>query len=176
MKPDEPYFKWLITLIEFPPNFDETFDQLLDYLYNKEFVWLISGDDNRVQDGKDLRTEFMYKFDIPNDFPELEFKSYISVLEVMIAISRILEFVAGGEAPAWAWRLIDNLGLNHFYDPLNEDKLNGVNEIVESLIWRTYDRSGKGGFFPLVFPQEDQTKIEIWYQLNAYVNEIIQTS
>lgn len=174
MNPDEPYYKWLISQIEFPIHFEVTFDDLLRFLHQKEFLWMISGDDNRIQDGKDLRTDFMYKFDVPNDFPELGFKEYVSVLEVLIAVSRILEFVAGGEAPGWAWRLIDNLGLNHFYDPLNDKKLQTVDEILEALIWRTYERSGRGGFFPLLFPEEDQTKVEIWYQLNAYVNEIVQ--
>lgn len=143
-------------------------------MHQIEFVWTIPGDDNRIQDGKDLRTEFMYAFDIPNDFPELEFKEYVSVFEITIAISRILAFVAGGEASGWAWRLIDNLGLNHYYDPLNTRKFGEVHNILENLIWRTYERNGKGGFFPLLFPVEDQTKVEIWYQLNAYVNEIVQ--
>ena len=174
MNPDEPYYEWLISQIEFPINFRETFDELLHRLHETEFVWTISGDDNRIQDGKDLRTDFRYKFDMPNDFPELEFKPFVSVLEIIIAVSRILEFVAGGQAPGWAWRLIDNLGLNHFYDPLDAEKISAVDEILATLIWRTYDRNGKGGFFPLLFPEEDQTKVEIWYQLNAYINEIIQ--
>ena len=174
MNPDEPYYKWLISQIEFPVNFKKNFNVLFGMLHEREFVWVVNGDDNRVQDGKDLRVEFMHKFDIPNDFPELEFKDYVSILEVMIAVSRICEFVAGGEAAGWAWRLIDNLGLNHFYDPLDYEKISAVDEILETLIWRTYDRNGKGGFFPLLFPEQDQTKVEIWYQLNAYVNEIIQ--
>lgn len=174
MNPDEPYYKWLVSQIEFPVNFKESFDDLLHCLHQKEFVWVISGDDNRIQDGLDLRTDFKYKFDIPNDFPELEFKEYVSVLEIIIAVSRICEFIGGGLASGWAWRLIDNLGLNHFYDPLDKEKLHGVDEILEALIWRTYQRSGRGGFFPLLFPEEDQTKVEIWYQLNAYINEIIQ--
>lgn len=174
MNPDEPYYEWLISQIEFPINFRETFDELLHRLHETEFVWTIPGDDNRVQDGKDLRTDFRYKVDMPNDFPELEFKPFVSVLEIIIAVSRILEFVAGGQAPGWAWRLIDNLGLNHFYDPLDAEKIQAVDEILETLIWRTYERNGKGGFFPLLFPVEDQTKVEIWYQLNAYINEIIQ--
>jgi hypothetical protein len=174
MNPDEPYYEWLISQIEFPINFRETFDELLHRLHETEFVWTIPGDDNRVQDGKDLRTDFRYKVDMPNDFPELEFKPFVSVLEIIIAVSRILEFVAGGQAPGWAWRLIDNLGLNHFYDPLDAEKISAVDETLATLIWRTYDRNGKGGFFPLLFPEEDQTKVEIWYQLNAYINEIIQ--
>jgi hypothetical protein len=173
MNPDEPYYKWLVTQVKIPREF-KPFNDLFRHLHKIEFVWVVTGDDNRIQDGKDLRTEFMYKFDIPNDFPELGFKEFVSVFEVMIAVSRILEFIAGGQADEWAWRLIDNLGLNHFYDPLDDEKMNGIDEIVYALIWRTYDRNGKGGFFPLLFPEEDQTKVEIWYQLNAYVNEIIQ--
>lgn len=174
MNPDEPYYKWLISQIKFPVNFKETFDQLLRHLHETEFVWLVVGDDNRIQDGKDLRIHFMDEFDVPNDFPELEFKEFVSVLEIIIAVSRICEFVGGGLAADWAWRLIDNLGLNHFYDPLDPEKIQAVDEILETLIWRTYERNGKGGFFPLLFPVEDQTKVEIWYQLNAYINEIIQ--
>jgi hypothetical protein len=47
-----------------------------------------------------------------------------------------------------------------------------VEEILYALIWRTYDPDGVGGFFPLAWPKEDQTKIEIWYQMNAYAKEI----
>jgi hypothetical protein len=57
-------------------------------------------------------------------------------------------------------------------DPLTQTKLEKVEIILEDLIWRTYRPNGQGGFFPLKNPQEDQTKIEIWYQLNEYVMEI----
>lgn len=170
---DKPYFEWLISQIEFPRTFKKTFDELLVNLHQVEFVWIIDGDDNRVQDARDLRLEFANKS--ADYFHELEFNSYVSVLEVIIAVSRILEFVAGGQAQGWAWRLMDNLGLNLFYDPLTKNKQNRLNEILENLIWRTYERNGRGGFFPLISPEEDQTKVEIWYQLNAYVKEIVQT-
>ena len=29
-----------------------------------------------------------------------------------------------------------------------------------------------GGFFPLAFPKEDQTKVEIWYQMSGYLEEL----
>jgi len=40
------------------------------------------------------------------------------------------------------------------------------------LIWRDYHADGRGGFFPLTNPDTDQTKVEIWYQMNAYVTEM----
>lgn len=173
MSPNENlYFEWLISQIEFPRTFKKTFDGLLVRLHDTEFVWIVPGDDNRVQDARDLRLDFRRHF-IGNT-SHIEFPEYVSILEVMIAVSRLLEFVAGGEAFGWAWRLIDNLGLNRYYDPLTDNKIAKIDEILETLVWRTYDRSGRGGFFPLLFPKEDQAKVEIWYQLNAYVNEIVR--
>jgi hypothetical protein len=31
-----------------------------------------------------------------------------------------------------------------------------------------------GGFFPLTHPNDDQRKVEIWYQMNAYLDELEQ--
>jgi hypothetical protein len=173
MPDDTLYFEWLISQIEFPRNFRKTYDGLLSRLYETEFIWIIPGDDNRVQDARDLRLDFKRHF--IGDFSHVRFPEYISMLEIMIVVSRMLEFVAGGEAPGWVWRLIDNLRLNHFYDPLTDGKIQKIDEILERLIWRTYERNGHGGFFPLLFPKENQTKVEIWYQLNAYVNEIVMS-
>lgn len=169
---DQPYFEWLISQIEIPKIIRKTFYELFFRLHETEFIWIVDGDDNRVQDAKDLRLEFANKS--ADYFHELEFKPYISILEVMIALSRKLEFIAGGQAPGWVWRLIDNLELDHFSDPLTRNKISRLDDILERLIWRTYKRDGYGGFFPLISPKEDQTKVELWYQMNAYVNEIVQ--
>jgi hypothetical protein len=89
----------------------------------------------------------------------------------LVALSRRLEFIAGGEQDVWAGQLLKNLGLDKMYDPVSARKINQIEDILEALIWRTYERDGKGGFFPLKHTEEDQTKVEIWYQMNAYVNE-----
>jgi hypothetical protein len=99
----------------------------------------------------------------------------VTFLEVLVSLSRRIEFTAGGEARKWAWRLIKNLRLNKMFDPLNEDNHNRfirARDILDAVIWRTYERDGKGGFFPLHNPNDDQTKVEIWYQMNAYVMEM----
>jgi hypothetical protein len=36
---------------------------------------------------------------------------------------------------------------------------------------RLYTTSGYGGLFPLEEPKEDQRKVEIWYQMMAYLGE-----
>ena len=46
-----------------------------------------------------------------------------------------------------------------------------VADAMAAIIWRTYDSNGYGGLFPLRNPREDQRKVELWYQLNAYLLE-----
>jgi hypothetical protein len=46
-----------------------------------------------------------------------------------------------------------------------------VNQILTNLVERTYQKNGKGGLFPLKQPAKDQRRVEIWYQMAAYLNE-----
>lgn len=168
------YFEWLTSQIEF--NSTKTYLGLLDHLHNTEFVWVVPNDDNRVYDGLDLRSEFIdgthgWALDEILRLPIMTGEG-ASVLEVLIGLSRRVAFICGGEAPWWAWQLMGNLGLYKFSDPMTRRKTDQLNEILEALIWRTYARNGEGGFFPLNDPKEDQTKVEIWYQLNQYAMEI----
>jgi hypothetical protein len=95
------------------------------------------------------------------------------MLEVLVGLSRRCAFIGGGYAPFWAWKLLENLRLHKASDPLTGRKADRVDEILETLIWRTYDRSGQGGFFPLRESTEDQTKTELWVQMNMYINEML---
>lgn len=175
-KINREYFRWLTSQIEVLNN--RSYRELFQRLHNIEFVWNVPNDDNRVYDGLTLRTEFLGEDDgIPVDEilrRPVKFEEGASVLEVIIGLSRRLSFNAGGEAPFWAWKLIENLHLGSMFDPLTKRKADKVDEIIESLIWRTYERTGEGGFFPLNWSEDDQRKVEIWYQMNAYINEIRQ--
>lgn len=144
-----------------------TYSDLLHLMMWKEFVWLVPNDDNRIADGLDIRREFFQKTGLKGDLD-----MPCSVLEVLVGLSRRLSFAAGGEAPGWTWQLICNLELHKMPDPIRRRKSILVNEILETLIWRNYAPDGQGGFFPLIDTDVDQTKIEIWYQMAAYVEEI----
>lgn len=173
---EEVYFKWLCNRIdpEFGHNTTRTYHDLFAQLHEKEFVWIIPNDDNRVHDGLELRIRFI----VDNGYEGLELYSKgikgASCLEVLIALSVRLEFQADGRQEFWAWQLIENLGLNKFKDPVTPRKAEQIDEILNTLIWRTYGRDGVGSFFPLAWPDVDKNmaEIEIWYQMAAYVNEI----
>jgi hypothetical protein len=159
---EDVYFEWLVSQIKVKS--DNSYDGLFERLHQKFFAWTVPNDDNRAGDGIDLRYEFLGERDYAFQFG-------VSVLEVLVALSRRVAFNAGGNASVWAWKLITNLWLHKCTDPLTRRKEDRIDDILETLIWRTYSPSGQGGFFPLKRPKEDQTKVEIWYQMSAYILE-----
>jgi hypothetical protein len=155
------YFEWLLTQIALPR--DRTYNELLRRMHEFEFIWTVPNDDNRIQDALDLRGYFLTEGK-PHHPP-------VSVLEVLISLSRHVAFTASGSPEQWAWRLIKNLRLGKMSDPLTDYEHHKIGEVLYALVWRTYQSNGQGGFFPLQYPEEDQTKVEIWYQMNKYVIE-----
>jgi len=167
----EDYLHWLEPQIrDKHGNPGKTYWDLLRLMFDKEFVPLVPHDDNREADGRDLRSEFCFQRDLPTD--TLKNVRPASFLEVLIGLSRRLKFMAGGRAPGWAWILLTNLELNKLSDPLTKRKAKQAEDIIDACIWRTYTPDGQGGFFPLAWPEEDQTKVELWYQMAAYISEM----
>lgn len=135
-------------------------------MHVKEFICLVYNDDNRLVDGLDVRAEwFAYSGRVVDMGP-------CSFLEVLIGLSRRMAFFTGESAEGWAWQLLTNLELDRMRDPLSKYKRRKAEDILETVIWRTYEPDGACGFFPLTHPQDDQRKVELWYQMNAYVMEI----
>lgn len=172
---DEEYFTWLYsqvasTRLKTPTR---TYWTLFRQLYTKEFVWLVPNDDNRVEDGRDLRYEFLDLKHIEEPDPSWMHLG-CSMLEMLIALSRRLSFEAESPAHNWFWHLIDNLELrkynDKFYNGEDISKFMLIHDILNRVIYRTYAYNGSGGLFPLEHAMEDQTQVEIWYQLSAYVS------
>lgn len=162
---DHEYYEWLVSQIAVPN--DKTYRELFEEMHILEFVWTVPNDNNRIQDGLDLRYEFFTNR--PTRTLDLQSATF---LEVLVSLSRRMAFIANGTETEWAWRLIKNLRLNRMSDPLTTDNSHRIRDILDSVIWRTYSPDGRGGFFPLSHPTLDQTKVEIWYQMNAYVIEM----
>lgn len=174
---EEDYLRWLAPQIRDDDDGhpSRTYDGLLTIMFEKEFVWLVPNDDNRVGDGLCLRVEFCRERDfsvVDEDFLSQEHPNPpCSFLEVLIGLSRRLAFAAGGNAKGWAWVLMNNLALHRITDPVGRGKARRAHDIMDTCIWRTYSPDGVGGFFPLRQPAEDQSKVELWYQMAAYLNE-----
>jgi hypothetical protein len=182
---NELYFNWLTAQIHcnYKHNSTSSYDGLMHALHEKEFVWMVPNDDNRLADGLELRYHFLQDERLQEYAPFREVTSETiaifrnpqhnpcSMLEVIVALSKRLAFQAQGEPGWWAWKLIENINLHKMKDPFGRRKAEQTEDVLHQLIWRTYPWDGVGGFFPLAFPQEDQTRIEIWYQMAAYLQE-----
>lgn len=162
------YFNWLcakVMLLENPtPSL--TFWKLLRKLHSTEFVWLIPNDDNRVEDGLELRHEFVREMNIEVD-PEWS-KLDCSILEMLIAFSRRAEFQTDISAKDWFWMFMEHLRLADCNDASDVNP-SVIDEILYQFVWRTYDYNGVGGLFPLHETNHDQRKVEVWYQFCEFL-------
>lgn len=168
---DELYLHWLYSQIGSTKTKDptKTYWGLAKMLLDKEFVWFVLNDDNRVEDGRDLRLEFLHAEGI-TEVDQHWMDLGCSMLEMMIGLSRRLSFEAGGEPREWFFELIDNMDLYDLTDDRAISKRK-VEQVLDQVIWRNYDPDGTGGLFPLRYPSKDQRDVEIWYQMQAYLIE-----
>lgn len=168
---DELYLTWLHDQV-CPRQLNlhgRVYWKLLRALYSKEFVWFIPNDDNRVEDGRDLRFEFSGEqglVDVDPGWLDLG----CSMLEMLVGLSKRLSFEAGREPCEWFWHLLDNLELADKHDQASFTS-DEVDSVLDRVIFRTYDRDGSGGLFPLRRAKRDQRRVELWYQLSAYLLE-----
>lgn len=172
---DNLYLEWLYSQVASVKQRakTKTYWSLLRQLYSTEFVWLVPNDDNRVADGRDLRWEFIEECNIQNAEASW-MRLGCSMLELIIGLSRRLEFEDDTSAKIWFWTLIKNLELDQCTDAKYRDDPRiepWVASVLDRVIFRTYDENGVGGLFPLKHAIHDQRKVELWYQLCAYLLE-----
>ena len=169
------YYMWLCDLI-WVNQPDRSYWLLAKTMHQKPFYWSVPNDDNRVYEAKDLREWFcdIYRVDYRDDY----FNNTVSMLELIISLAHRCETILEDRPDSismreWFWRLLKNAGLEKYTDEAFYD-LNGgfnVDEILNMIIDRTYHRNGKGGLFPLNNYKKDQRRVELWYQMNAYLIE-----
>lgn len=176
---EEVYFNWLYNKVASTdvPTPSLTFYTLLRTLHSFEFIWIVSGDDNRAEDGLDVRREFFIQRRVEDD----KDWAYLgcSVLEMLIAFSRKTAFDTSVPEREWFWIFLNNLEIASFTDALFYDTPSAyadklfeyLHELINIFVWRTYTKKGLGGMFPMKSAKKDQTKVEIWYQFCGYVVE-----
>lgn len=171
---DEEYFLWLCELVD-AEDPDAGYLGLMRRMYDMEFsdrtAKLIPNDDNRIEDGIELRERFEEE-SLFDDYSCLG--GPCSVLEMMIALSYRMEENFGYEDHIyWFWDMMRNLGLDEFTDNryFDLDGQSEVNHILRDFRMRKYGKDGCGGLFPRRNPERDQRRLEIWVQMNNYLIE-----
>ena len=172
---DDLYLEWLYKnfvgrVTNRNPN--SSYWKMSKQLYTMPFTWTIRNDKNRAEDGKELRQEFILDCnieDIEINWLQIE----CSVLEMLIGLARRASFETG-EAPGdWLWKFFNHLDIHSYNDRIYNSIIMGeVDAVVRRLLDRTYEQNGAWGLFPLTHARHDQTQVELWYQLQAYLMEL----
>lgn len=169
------YFEYLCELVDTGRYANQvTYHKLLAHLHNIEFTWFVPHDDNRGDDGVQLRRGFAM------DRDDMSLVHYIggpcSVLEMMVALAVRCEKTImdnarmGDRTGQWFWGMIRNLGLNSMRDS-NFDRAY-VDDIIARLLNREYEPDGRGGLFTVKNCPYDMRRLEIWCQLSWYLDSI----
>lgn len=169
------YFEWMLNLMCEGRYEDVSFRELFLFLHSKEFRYSIPNDKNRYNDGIDLR----YNFSLIDGFEDARehLNGPCTVLEMMIALAlrcetTIMDDPAFGDRTAqWFWGMIVNLGLGEMIDERFDHEV--ANYIIERFLDRRYEADGRGGLFTIKNCDYDLRDVEIWYQLNWYLNTIV---
>ena len=172
---NDEYFEFLLELID-AKRFSRrvSYRKLLMRLHDTEFTWFVPYDDNRADDGVQLRRRFALIRD------DISISNYITgpctVLEMMVALAVRCEetimddALMGNRTGQWFWGMIHNLGLS----PMSDSKFDKrtVDEIIQRFLNREYEPNGKGGLFTVKRYERDMRTVEIWCQLNWYLDSI----
>ena len=100
-----------------------------------------------------------------------------SVLEMLIALAfRCEEHImqdsdAGDRMGQWFWNMIVNLGLGSMSDSRFDAAY--TDDVIFRFMDRKYKRNGEGGLFTVERCKCDMRSVEIWYQMNWYLDSIL---
>ena len=167
------YFDYLCREVGIGGLDGRPYRRLASWLLAKPFTSSVTGDQNRIADGMELRRGY-------SDAP----KGICRVLEVLVALCQKMVYMADGmvsdaenREAEWFMTMLENLGVASLTDDIWDRSASDAEEIMTDQVgvWlrREYEYDGTGGIFPLDHPHDDQAKVELWYQMNAYLMEQI---
>lgn len=175
------YDNWLIDLTTDWCSSYGNYGRLMEFLHSIPFYSTVQVplDENRGADGKDMRLRFVEDtVEYNYNHVYLYLNDYeATMLEVMAALAiRCEENImrdddVGDRCDEWFYGMLCSSGLVACCDE-NFDE-NEAKEIVDRILERKYSRNGKGGLFTLSNPPKDLRKVEIWYQLLWYLDEVL---
>ena len=172
------YFEWLCGIV-FDGRYleEDSYSKLLLLLHSIDFEVVIGMDQNRAEDGIDLR----YRFGDESGYIQPMIASLLdivpcSVLEMMVALSFQCENIMddpekGNRLSKWFWTMIENLGLESMDDNNFDEKF--AKYVIFRFLSRDYSNNGKGGLFVIDNCKYDLNEVEIWQQMCWYLDAIL---
>ncbi len=175
---NDNYFKWLLGILGFKEPISCRYISMLSYMYSTSFKLtdpIVGHDDNRLNDGFELRATYSNNFTMP-DLPGI-FDEEVSVLEVLVAFAMRIDddimYDGNLHASKWFFIMVDNLGMTNFTDDrLGLDWcIDDEEQILDIWMSRQYGPDGKGSIFPINCNVFDQRDLEMWYQMQEWFKE-----
>lgn len=168
----DDYFQYLIWLCRLEK--EDAYAHLFEVLHHIDFTWILDRDDNRDEDGLDLRDDYTPPDDFDTETIESFYEQKTSVFEMLVALSiRVDNEYIGDpieEHPEiFFMEMIKNLGLDCFKGKRYRDQ--DVIKIIKIWLDRKFKKNGVGSPFPVRKDSRDQRKLEIWDQMNSYISE-----
>lgn len=174
---ENEYFNWLCHIVCGDDRFRlKSYCNLLNVLYDREFVWYIPNDENRAEEGITLRSRFACDIGYDQNEIFICMSGPCTVLEMMVALAiRCEENIMddpeiGDRTTQWFWGMVCSLGLLDMCD--GYFNINNVDHILDIFLDRQYSRTGEGGLFTIKNCTSDLRDIEIWHQLCWYLDNL----
>lgn len=164
------YFLWLAVLT----GKDGSHLALLETLHSMDYVVYLPLDQNRADSGRELRNRYE---ELTAKKVMQDRKGSVSFLEFLIALASDMAFqtVQDNDEPSlklWFGVLLRNMGLITLTDDLYDiDSESVVRAKVAKINFRSYSSSGNGGLFPMEKTNLDFREIELWYQMQHWLEE-----
>lgn len=164
------YFEWMSGLVFPDVQEREQYEYLLRALDSSIFHFSIPMDENRMLDGIDLRYRFSYETGYDD---RSILRDNCSTLEMMVALALkaddmiMYDYETGSKINYIFKVMIKSLQLSGMVNS-NFDR-NYVEGRIGRFLDRDYHRTGRGGLFTVRNPARDMRDVDIWYQMNWYL-------
>lgn len=173
------YLNWLLERTQWLERYPYT-EEVARAVYSYPFRWFIPNDDNRGIDGLSIRSNW-YQANAPG-VPEPP--GYCGMFEMVLALAERMENDIlydpnlGDRTAEWFWLMMGNCGVADVCGAVSiangrfdDDARRAVVDAMDGVIFKETNERGWGGLFPLLNPDRDQRTVEIWDQMQAYLNE-----
>lgn len=174
------YLCWLMNQCQLEVEGPDGYLSLCEILLDTYFLSMIEFDENRAEEGRELREEWAEAEG--GDTSKIEMLPYTcNMLELILVMARRMayemmdsQYEAG--VGKWVMEILENAGLatfrNDYFDTDPEYQGNRIKAILKDIIYRRYLHTGDGGFFPAKFyTTKDYRQMELLTQMNNYLAE-----
>lgn len=168
---EDIYIDWMANKVCENEDQKWAYSKLFRRLYLWEFTWIVDHDEYRAVDGLEMRGAFVEETGVVLE------RGPCMVLEMMVALADRIENGIMGEEEygdrthTWFWYMVNSLGLSGYTDDAFDEEI--VDEIIQCWLNREFCQDGLGSLFYICGAERDYRRVEIWYQMHAFLNQFV---